>query len=140
MPTTHDTHRTDVQMRFADTDALGHINNATFATYAELARLEFLSKLGGSVRSLILASIYLDFRRQVQLGETVHVESWIEKLGNSSFTIAQTIFANGEKAADVKSVVVHFDYSAQKSQPLSADMRNALAPFLVLETHRSPAP
>ncbi len=123
-------HRTDVQLRFADTDALGHVNNASFATFAEIARLDFLHRLGGSVRSLILASLHLDFRRQVALGDQVHVETWVEKLGNSSFTLGQTIFANRERAADAKSVVVYFDYANQRSRPLSPEMRSALEPFL----------
>ena len=123
-------HRTDVQLRFGDTDALGHVNNASFATYAEIARLDFLQRFGGSVRSLILASLYLDFRRQVKLGDTVYVETWVEKLGSSSVTLAQSICANGEKAADVKSVVVYFDYQNQRSRPLMPEMRSALEPFV----------
>jgi acyl-CoA thioester hydrolase len=121
-----DTHRTDIQLRFADTDALGHVNNASFATFAEIARLEFLQRFGTSVRSLILASLHLDFRRQINLGDTVYVETWVEKVGTSSFTLGQTIFANGERAADVKSVGVYFDYSTQKSRPLTPEMRSAL--------------
>ena len=122
--------RTDIQLRFADTDALGHVNNASFATFAEIARLDFLQRLGGSVRSLILASIHLDFRKQVVLGDTVYVETWIEKLGSSSVTLAQEIYANGEKAADVRSVVVYFDYSNQKSRPLTPEMRAVLQPYI----------
>lgn len=116
-------------MRFADTDALGHVNNAAFATYAEIARLEFLGMLGESVRSMILATLYVDFRRQVQLGETVHVDSWIEKIGTTSFTVGQTIFADAERAADVRSVVVHFDYSVQRSMPLTDAMRTKLEAY-----------
>jgi acyl-CoA thioester hydrolase len=116
-------------MRFADTDALGHVNNATFATYAELARLEFLQVFGASVRSLILASIYIDFRRQVKLGDAVYVETRVAKIGTSSVTLAQAIFANGELAADVTSAVVHFDYANGKARPLSEEMRAALAPY-----------
>jgi acyl-CoA thioester hydrolase len=123
------THRTDIQLRFADTDALGHVNNASFATFAEIARLDFLQRFGTSVRSLILASLHLDFRRQVALGDTVHVETWVEKIGNSSFTLGQTILANGERAADARSVVVYFDYSAQRSRALTSEMRAALEPF-----------
>jgi acyl-CoA thioester hydrolase len=123
-------HRTDVQMRFGDTDALGHINNASFATYAEIGRLEFLKQLGGSVRSLILASLYLDFRRQIQLGETLHVDTWVERLGTTSFTLGQAIYANEQLAADVKSVVVFFDYEAQKSTPLPDAVRWVLEPYL----------
>ncbi|HXT16388.1 MAG TPA: thioesterase family protein [Gemmatimonadaceae bacterium] len=124
------THRTDVQLRFGDTDALGHINNASFASYAELGRLDFLSTLGGSVRSLILASLYIDFRRQVALGDRVRVESWVEKLGRTSMTLAQTIYANDARAADVKSVVVHFDYDTNTAKELTEGMREVLAPFV----------
>lgn len=117
-------------MRFGDTDALGHVNNASFASYTEVARLDFLTCLGKSVRSLILASLYIDFRRQIKFGERVHVETRIERLGTSSMTLAQTIYADDERATDVRSVVVYFDYANGKSRALTDEMRDALAPFL----------
>jgi acyl-CoA thioester hydrolase len=123
-------HRTDIQVRFADSDALGHINNATFATYAELARLQFLSTLGESVERLILANLVIDFRRQVLVTDAVHVDSWVERLGKSSMAVAHTIFANGEPAADIKSVVVYFDYASSKAMPLTSEMRTALERYL----------
>ena len=116
-------------MRFGDTDALGHVNNASFASYVELGRLDFLTRLGPAVRSLILASLYLDYRRQVNFGERIHVDTWVERLGNTSITLGQTIFANGELAVDVRSVVVHFDYGAAQAKPLTDEMREVLAPF-----------
>jgi acyl-CoA thioester hydrolase len=130
MSDTAQVHRTEVQVRFGDTDALGHVNNASFAAYAELARLDFLNRFGGSVRSLILASLYIDFRRQVSFTEPVYVETVVERIGTSSVTLAQTIFAAGEPAADVRSTVVYFDYSSSKSRPLTDEMRAAVAPFL----------
>ena len=127
---TSQTHRTDIQVRFADSDALGHINNASFATYAEMARLEFLSTLGESVQRMILANLVIDFRRQVLVTDAVHVDSWVEKLGNTSMSIAHTIFANDEPAAEIKSVVVYFDYASSKAMPLTQEMREGLGPFL----------
>jgi len=124
------THRTNVQVRFGDTDALGHVNNASFAAFAELARLDFLNRFGGSVRSLILASLYIDFRRQVGFTDEVYVETRVEKLGTTSVTLEQTVFSNGERAADVRSTVVFFDYANNKARPLTDEMRAAVAPFL----------
>ncbi|HEY4219344.1 MAG TPA: thioesterase family protein [Gemmatimonadaceae bacterium] len=124
-------YRTDIQVRFADSDALGHINNASFAAYVEVARLDFLAALGKSVRSLILANLYIDYRRQVGWDESVHVETHVEKLGNSSMTLIQTVYANGARAADVRSVVVHFDYAANKSQSLTDEMRARLEPYII---------
>ena len=124
------THRTDVQVRFGDTDALGHVNNASFAAYAETARLDFLRCLGKSVRSLILASLYVDFRRQVAFGESVHVVTVVERVGTSSITLQQTVFADDQRAADIRSVVVYFDYPNKKSRELTDEMRAALAPYV----------
>lgn len=117
-------------MRFGDTDALGHVNNASFAAYTEVARLEFLRRLGKSVTSLILASLYIDYRRQVSFDEPLHVTTWVDRLGTSSITLGQSIFASDALAADVRSVVVHFDYATKKSQPLTDDMRVRLAPYV----------
>lgn len=116
-------------MRFGDTDALGHINNASFASYAELGRLDFLAQLGGSVQSLILATLCIDFRRQVKLGERLHVDTWVSKLGRSSVTLAQMIYANDERAADVSSVVVYFDYATNKATELTDESRGLLARY-----------
>ena len=82
------------------------------------------------MRSLILASLYIDFRRQVAFTDEVYVETVVEKIGTSSVTLAQTMFAAGERAADVRSTVVYFDYSTNKSRPLTDDMRAAVTPFL----------
>jgi acyl-CoA thioester hydrolase len=125
-------HRTDIQVRFADTDALGHVNNASYASYAEVARLEFFHGLGNTVRSLILASLYVDYRKQVEYDDRVYVDTWIEKLGRSSMTVLQTIYANDVVAADIRSVVVYFDYATNKSQEIDAGMRGTLAPFIFL--------
>jgi len=118
-------------MRFGDTDALGHVNNASFASYAELGRLDFLLILGKSVRSLILASLYIDFRRQVNLGDALHIDTCVERVGNTSVTLLQTIFANDERAADVRSVVVHFDYANGRPKALTPELREVLAPYVM---------
>lgn len=128
-----DVHRTAIQMRFADTDALGHVNNGSFALYAETARLEFLARLGSAARSLILAHLAIDFRKQVMFGQGIEVETAVERIGTSSVTMHQRILADGERAADVRSVVVFFDYATQRAQPWTDEIRAALSPFVEAE-------
>lgn len=123
-------HRTPVQMRFADTDALGHVNNGSFILYAETARLEFLQALGSPVRSLILAHLSVDFRRQVMFGEPIVVDSWIARIGTTSVTMRHDVRAGDVVAAELTGVVVHFDYEAQQAQPWSDAVRAALADYL----------
>jgi len=124
------THRTAIQMRFSDTDALGHLNNGSFAVYAEVARIEFLGLLGDTRRAMILARLEVDFRRQIRYGEPVEVETWVERVGTTSVMLRHVLWAAGALAADVRAVVVHFDYDAQRPKPWTADQREALQPYL----------
>jgi acyl-CoA thioester hydrolase len=120
------TYRTDIQVRFNDTDALGHLNNTAYALYAEQARVMFFHSLGMEKISLILAHISLDFRKQVNFGDSIYVETTIEKIGNSSVTLIQNIFANNDLAAETRSVVVLFDYNTQKPKAIPDELRGKL--------------
>ena len=122
-------HRVEIQVRFGDTDAMGHLNNTSFASYAEAGRLAFVAMFGEVVQSLILAHMAIDFRRQVRFGESVAVETHVERVGTTSITLHQRILADGSVAADVKSVVVYFDYASATAQPVSDALRAAMAPY-----------
>lgn len=125
------THHCNIQLRFADTDALGHINNAAYAHYAETARIVFCQDAGIPVNNLILARLELDFIKQVKFGESLCVKSQVEKVGNSSVTMQQTVLVSGEAACSIRSVVVHFDYKANKSMRVPDDVRAKLEPYLI---------
>lgn len=116
-----------VQLRFSDTDRLGHVNNAVYATYAELGRLGFLEELGVKAASLILARLTIDFRRQVRLGDACTIQTRVRAIGNSSFTLEQTLEANGGVAAEFVAVMVWFDYQSQAPKRVPDDVRDALA-------------
>ena len=119
-------HRIAIQMRFADTDAMGHVNNGSYAVYAETGRIAFMKAVGAADRTFILARLAIDFRRQVRFGEPVVVESWVEKIGTSSVTLRQESRANEIVAAEVSSVVVSFDYASDRSTPWKAEVREQL--------------
>jgi acyl-CoA thioester hydrolase len=123
------TYRTDIQVRFNDTDMLGHLNNTAYALYAEQARVEFFRSLGMGRITLILAHISLDFRKQVTFGDKVYVITTVGKVGNSSVTLLQNVFANGELSAEIKSVVVLFDYEAQKPKAIPSELRERLEDY-----------
>jgi acyl-CoA thioester hydrolase len=124
------THRTAIQVRLGDTDSLGHIHNASYAHYAEIARFDFLLQFGELANSLILAHLAIDFRREIVFGEAVHVETRVERLGRTSVTLQQNIVAGDQLAAEVRSVVVLFDYDRRSPQTLSATLREQLTPYL----------
>ena len=125
--------RSDIQVRFNDTDALGHLNNTSFALYAEYARVAFLDNLRTGDVYLILAHLSLDFLKQVKFREEVYVSTQVEKLGNSSVTLLQEVYAKGEVAAKVRSVVVLFDYGTQKPVRVPDHVREQLSAYMLTE-------
>ena len=130
MTTPPRSHRLEIQVRFGDTDAMGHLNNTSFASYAESGRLAFVGTFGEEVRSLILAHLAIDFRRQVRFGETVVVETQVERIGRSSLTLHQRVLADGTLAADIRSVVVYFDYASAAAKSIPDRLRALLEPYV----------
>jgi acyl-CoA thioester hydrolase len=119
-------HRTAIQLRFADVDMLGHVNNVAYASYVETARVEFLRSLGGEVTSIIVAHLALDYRRPVHYGATLAVDTWVEKVGRTSVTLGQVVWAGTDRAADVRSVLVFYDYERGAPKEVPAAMREKL--------------
>lgn len=115
-----------LQLRFGDTDKLGHVNNAVFASYAELGRLTFLRELGLETASVILARLAINFRRQVRLEDECSIQTRVVRLGNSSFELAQTLYADGAVATEFEAVLVWFDYQQQAPIPLPETVRRRL--------------
>ena len=63
-------HRVEIDVRFADTDAMGHVNNAIYLTYCEMARIRYWTDVTGEpiapghegAESLILAEARITYR------------------------------------------------------------------------------
>lgn len=124
-------HTFPLQLRYADTDALGHVNNAAYNTYAECARIAFFREVGVDVSNLILARVAVDYRRQLRFGVSpVAVESWVTKIGRTSIGVSHRVTVDGAAAADIETVVVHFDYDTNAPAPVPQDAREKLQPYL----------
>ena len=129
-------HVTPITARFRDIDALGHVNNAVFFTYLEMARVEYMRNVVFRTRShnlseagLILARISCDFKRPIFYGQAVEVGTRVAELRNSSFLVAQRIEADGQLAATADAVVVRYDYQAGASVRISDEFRAKIETF-----------
>lgn len=126
-------HRTNLQVRFRDIDAFGHVNNAVFFTYVELARIRYLLDVLHPDRPfdrmpLILARVELDYRSPIQFGEEVVVETRVDRIGRTSFDMRHRMTAGpeGRLAADVHTVLVTYDYSVARPFPVPEDWRRLI--------------
>lgn len=126
-------HEIEVNVRFCETDLLGHVNNNNFFVYMEDARIRFFNDLA-LVRddwNFILASTKCDFIKQVYFNQTLIIRSHVGKIGNSSFHLEQEMYEkeSGEQVAKGVSVVVQFDFEKQQSHPFSERMRESLESY-----------
>ena len=113
----------DLQIRFGDTDALGHVNNAVYASYAELGRIDYIARVGLPATGFILARLAMDFRRQVLLGEKCRITTEIARVGTTSMTMRQVMYADEEVACEYEAVVVWFDYETNRPVPIPPEQR-----------------
>jgi acyl-CoA thioester hydrolase len=124
-----------VEVRFRDCDPMGHVNNAVFATYFEIARAAYWRDALGYTSlddcAFIIARIECNYRSQARLGDRLDVRARIGHIGNSSFAFEYEVVeaSDGRRVADGRSVQVMFDYEAQRSRPVPADFKARVARF-----------
>ena len=119
----------DVPVRFRDTDAMGHVNNAVFLTYLEEARLHFVAGVLPALieGGLIMARSECDYVRPITVpAGPVTVAMWVESVGRSSFTLGATVEQAGQLAARARTVIVAYDYATARSRALTEAERATL--------------
>lgn len=126
-------HRYDCRVRFSDVDIFGHVNNVKYFEYYQEARLAFLTSVGRDERNLMLvvASVNVDYKRPILFRpEPYIVESWVTRVGNSSFGMQSEIRDGDQVLSRAETVLVTWDLETQTSRPLSDLERKILSDVL----------
>jgi acyl-CoA thioester hydrolase len=124
-------HEKQIEIRWRDQDAYGHVNNAVYLTYLEEVRDEWLERaLGDSSDAwgYVTARVAIDFRRELtQDDDAIVARLWLTRIGTSSVTTREEIVTvGGELAAEAEAVLVARDSETGRSRPLSDAERAAL--------------
>lgn len=122
----------DITVRWRDLDAFQHVNNATFLTYIEEARLQWLQSLPGpwvsDATAPVMAASQLNYRRPIEWPETLRIELFSQRLGNTSVTLGHRIVSARDPAilySDGHSVLVWIDRRSNKPAAIPAVVRTA---------------
>lgn len=137
-------HKAPIQLRFADTDMLGHVNNANFLTYMELARMSYFNEvLAGVVdwtkEGIILAKAIIDYKRPVFLEDKIYIFVRVNQISSRSFNM-QYIFVKDKGheetvAAEGSTLMVCYDYQANKSIVMPDLWRSRITAYEGLPTN-----
>ena len=152
-------HRVTVDVRFADTDAMGHVNNAVYLTYCEMARIRYWTDVTGEpvaaghegAESLILAEARITYRAPVfqrrDVGGScfdasegqvallhVTIETRASRVGTSRFPLEHRLTAcppggTPRLVAVSDSVMVRYDYTTERPTPLDATFVAAIEAY-----------
>lgn len=127
------THR----LRFNDTDALGHVNNAVFAVMLEQGRSELAAEVGLPIgsrgRSLVIVRLELDFLREMTWPGEVRIETEVARLGERSIHLRQRLHSGDELCARATTVLVVMDHASRRAVPVEPVWREALGRYLMAQ-------
>lgn len=121
----------EIEPRFRDTDAMGHVNNAVYVTYLEVARQEYWKRIwqdGYDEVPFVMARLEVDLRSPVKTGEIVRIELRTDWVSRSSFAMSYrlTEVHSGRLVAEARTVAVTFDWETERSIPVPEELRAAL--------------
>ena len=131
-------HKISVKVRFSDLDAMGHVNNASYLSYLEEARLAYYNHVlkmdaDNLDFNAVIARIEIDYIDQIRLGDNVEVYTRTAKIGNKSSDVEHLIVVanNGNKkiAAKALTKLVSFDYRKNISVPVSEEAKKTIEEF-----------
>jgi len=127
-----------IQLRFADTDALGHVNNANFLSFFEMARVSYFDTVMGDVidwkeKGIILARTEVDYRIPVFLKDNPLVHVRCSRLGNKSFVMSYVMEQDGKIFAEGNTVMVCFDFVNNVPFPMPDNWKQKIAAFEGME-------
>jgi acyl-CoA thioester hydrolase len=121
--------------RFRDTDAMGHINNAVYITYLEVARQAYWAALDREPDyrrvPFILASVKCDFRSEALVNEVLDLGIRCAWIGTKSFGFEYQIRErrSDRMVVEASSVQVCYDYAEKKTLVVPRDLRERLEAF-----------
>jgi acyl-CoA thioester hydrolase len=120
-----------IQIRYADLDALGHVNNSNYLTYFEIARVHYFNELLGKDwdwrnKGMILANSSLEFLKPLLIQHEAEVKISTLSVGTKSFELYYEISVDDVVFCSGKSVIVAFNSVRNETIPIPSVMREGL--------------
>ncbi len=128
-------HSISIQVRFKDTDRIGHVNNANYLTYFEQGRVVYFNEvfkqhINWAKNGFVLARTELNHLLPVYLQDEIYVCTRVSKIGTKSLTIENVLLKLENKmyieCANGLGILVAMDYTTQQSIEVPGLWRTAL--------------
>jgi acyl-CoA thioester hydrolase len=131
-PRTH-VHTSVQPIRWADMDALGHVNSTVYFRYMEQARIEWLYAFAAKVgfydrgQGPVIVNASCNFLLPLVYPGDVEVQMFLGHPGRSSVMSYYDLSCRGRKYADGAAKIVWIDLATGRSAPLPESITQSLA-------------
>lgn len=130
--------RIAVFRRYSDLDPLGHVNNVAYFDYLQEARIGVLRDIGlvssDSFAQVVVKQELTHLKPLMYSSEPLIIETWIDGMRNSSYTVRYRIIDEvGDVAAEASTICAVVDPATTKPIRMSAELRAVLAPLTLPE-------
>lgn len=126
-------HRELIPLRWADTDAYGHVNNVVYLRLLEEARIaalghDLLTRAeGGQGTALMVARQEIEYLAPLTWRpEPVAIDLWVTRIGASDFDLGYEVLDEALVNARAETTLFSFDLAGQRPRRLDADIRTRL--------------
>lgn len=119
----------EFRVRFRDMDALGHVNNAVYATYFEIVRGEYYHAVIGDAfeeYGAVMVHLEIDYHAPLSRFDPVIARLDLADLGESSIRFEYALVSAGETAAAGETVQVVADPETGESVPIPGAWRDRM--------------
>jgi acyl-CoA thioester hydrolase len=120
-------YRLSDNVRFADLDPNGHVNNAVYATYFETGRVTLVKDRSKGLMppglGWVMVRLDMHFRTELHWPGKIELGLGVVKFGRTSVTFDQVVFSEGRCAASAQAVTVLIDEVTRKPVPLTAELK-----------------
>lgn len=134
-------YKTVIEMRFADLDMMGHVNNAIYFTYMEIGRTKYWKHAinwDWKTTGVVIGQASIDYIAPIFLGDKVNMYVRTSRIGNTSFDLEYLIVKdkNGKEVicSRGKTVCVAYDYASKKPSAIPEKEREKMVRFEQLES------
>jgi acyl-CoA thioester hydrolase len=135
-------YKTTIETRFADFDMMGHVNNATYFTFMEIARAKYWKQAvqwDWKKTGVVIAHASLEYIIPVFPDDKISMYVRTSRIGKSSFDLEYLLIKmqNGEEVvcSKGKTVCVAFDYLSKTSVVIPDEEKNKMMIFEQLENN-----
>lgn len=129
-------YKTAIEIRFADLDMMGHVNNAIYFTYMEMSRAKYWAQAIGwdwTKTGVVVAKASINYLKPIYLGDSISMYIRTSRIGASSFDLEYLLvkkqFGKEVLCSIGSTVCVAYNYESKSPIAIPQKERNKIIAF-----------